>query len=114
MVSVFAQAVARISGSRPQRFPWHDAAAVNQLAQRHGATVRWHEGDLRITAESPEAYMATMEQTHPMSLAMRPLLEHAGVGEDLRAQALQALRGGNKDRHALSVISPYRVIDIRI
>lgn len=114
MVSVCARAVARISGSAPQRFPWHDGAVVEQLAQRHGATVRCHEGNLRITAESPEAYLATMEQTHPMSVAMRPLLEHAGVGEDLRAQALQALRDGNEDPYAFSVVSPYRVIDIRV
>jgi hypothetical protein len=47
-----------------------------------------------------------------MSLAMRPILERAGIAESVRLQALNALRQGNEDARRFLVHSPYRVIEI--
>jgi hypothetical protein len=112
MVGAFGRAMAAATGSTPRRFPWHDADAVGELAQRHGAQVAVHDGWLTITAESPEAYFDANEQSHPMSVAGRPVLEHAGTYGDVREQALAILREGNEDPEAFRVSSPYRVIEV--
>jgi len=104
--------VAAATGSTPRRFAWHDPEAVGELAARHDAHVRVHEGLLRITADSPEAYFAANEQSHPMSVAGRPVLERAGGYSEVREQALAILREGNEDPQAFRVSSPYRVIEV--
>ena len=112
MVGVFMRAVSEVTGSRPNRFAWSDEAAVTGLAARHGASVRWHDASLAISADSPEAYLATHEQKHPMSLAVRPLLEKAGISDAVRLQALDALRRGNERTGGFLIHSPYRVIEV--
>ena len=112
MVGTFGRAMAAATGSTPNRFAWHDSGAVRELGARHGARVRVHEGVLRITAESPEAYFAANERLHPMSVAGRPVLEHAGSYSEVREQALAILRDGNEDPGAFRVSSPYRVIEV--
>jgi SAM-dependent methyltransferase len=112
MVGVFARAIAAAVGSSPSRFSWHDTRAVGELAARHNADVRYHDGELKIVAESPEAYFAANEQ-HPMSVAGRPLLEGAGTAEATRERALKILQQGNEDPSAFRVTSPYRVIEVR-
>jgi hypothetical protein len=67
---------------------------------------------LKIIAESPEAYLAANERSHPMSIAGRPVLEHAGTYSEVREQALAVLREGNEDPTAFRVSSPYRVIEV--
>jgi SAM-dependent methyltransferase len=109
----FGRAIAAATGAAPDRFAWHDPQAVDELATRHGAQIRMHEGVLRITAESPEAYFQANEQCHPMSVAGRPLLEGAGTYSEVREPALAILREGNEDPQALRVSSPYRVIEVR-
>lgn len=113
MVGTFGRALAAASGSAPRRFAWHDVTAVRQLAAGHGARVKLHEGQLVITADSPEAYFDANERQHPMSLAGRPVLERAGTYEEVRERALAALREGNEDPQAFRVSSLYRVIEIR-
>lgn len=112
MVRTFGRAMAAATGSTPNRFAWHDSEAVAELAARHGARVRVHDGLLRITARSPEAYFAASERSHPMSVAGRPVLEHAGSYGEVREQALAILRDGNEDPEAFRVSSPYRVIEV--
>jgi SAM-dependent methyltransferase len=111
MVGVFARAMAAATGSSPPRFAWHDPQAVGDLAARHGAQVEFHDSELRIVGESPEAYFTANEQ-HPMSVAGRPVLERAGTIDAAREQALAILREGNEDPSAFRVKSPYRVIEI--
>ncbi len=111
MVGTFGRAMAAATGSTPNRFAWHDPEAVGELAARNGARVRIHEGVLTITGESPEAYFAANER-HPMSVAGRPVLEHAGSYREVRDQALAILRNGNEDPEAFRVSSPYRVIEV--
>jgi SAM-dependent methyltransferase len=112
MVGIFGRAMAAATGSTPERFPWHDSTAVGELAARHGVTVRIHEGQLRIRAESPEAYLAANEQTHPMSIAGRAVLERAGTYFEVRENALAILRDANEDPDAFQVFSPYRVVEV--
>ena len=112
MAATFARAVAAATGHRPHRFPWHDADAVGGLAARHRAHVQIHEGLLRITAASPEAYLEVNEQQHPVSVAGRPVLERAGTYRQVRHEALRVLREGNEDPQAFRVFSPYRVIEV--
>ena len=112
MVATFSRALAAATGRRPHHFAWHDADAVGELAARRRAHVQIHEGQLCITAASPEAYLEANEQQHPVSVAGRPVLERAGTYSQVRNEALRILRQGNEDPQALRVSSPYRVIEV--
>ena len=112
IVATFGRALAAATGRRPHRFAWHDADAVGGLAARHRALVQIHEGQLRITAASPEAYLEANEQQHPVSVAGRPVLERAGTYGQVRNQTLRILRQDNEDPQAFRVSSPYRVIEV--
>jgi SAM-dependent methyltransferase len=114
MVGVFGRALAEATGRTPTRFAWHDVVAVRELAAHSGARVLVHEGELAISAESPEAYFEANEHQHPMSVTGRPVLEQAGTYAEVRERALAALRDGNEDSPAFRVSSPYRVIEIRL
>jgi hypothetical protein len=48
-----------------------------------------------------------------MSVAGRPVLEHAGSYSEVRERALAILRERNEDPEAFRVSSPYRVIGVR-
>ncbi|HEY2654886.1 MAG TPA: methyltransferase domain-containing protein [Solirubrobacteraceae bacterium] len=112
VVGVLGRAMAAATGSTPKRFAWHDPDAVRELAARHDAEIQVRDAQLDITGESPEAHFAMNEQTHPMSIAGRPILERAGTYEGVREQALAILREANEDPQAFHVSSPYRVIEI--
>ena len=113
MVRSFGRAIAAVTASPPNWLAWHYAGPVGELAERDGAQIRTHDGQLRITAASPEAYFDANEQHQPMSLAGRPLLERAGTYRDVRDAALAILCEGNQDPDAFMVSSPYRVIEVR-
>jgi len=113
IAATFGRAVAAVTGRRPPRFAWHDADAVDVLAARHRAHLQIHEGQLCITAASPEAYLDANEQQHPVSVAGRPVLERAGTYAQVRNEALRILREGNEDPQAFRVSSPYRVVEVR-
>lgn len=113
MVGTLGRALSAAIGSSPNRFAWHDPEIVGELAARHDAHVRFHDGRLSITAESAEAYFAANEQLHPMSLAGRPVLERAGSYSKVREEAIAILREGNEDPEAFRVSSPYRLLEVR-
>jgi SAM-dependent methyltransferase len=52
MVGTFTRAAAAVTGQAPERFAWHDPAAVGDLAARHGATVSVADGEVAFTAAS--------------------------------------------------------------
>ena len=112
MNGVFARAMAAATGFTPSRFDWHDSDAVRALSARHGAEVSFHPGELRIEAESPEAFLAAAED-HPMTVAGLPILERAGTAETTRKQALAVLREGNEDSSRFRVTNPYRLIGLQ-
>lgn len=97
----------------PQRFAWSDTAAVASLAAEAGLaleeTVR---SQLPIRSASPESYVAA-GQEHPMALAMRPVVERAGVGAELQAAMTAVLRDANEDPSGFLVHSPYVVHHLR-
>lgn len=113
VLGVIGRAMVAATGPAPERFAWHDPDAVRELAARHDAEIRVHDAELNITGESPEAHFAMNEQTHPMSLAGRPVLERAGTYGEVREQALAILREANEDPQGFRVTSPYRVIEVR-
>jgi SAM-dependent methyltransferase len=112
MVNIFNRAVGEATGQARERFGWHDLDAVRPIVTRHGATVEAIDGELALTADSPEAYYAENEEHHPMSLAMGPLLARAGTYEATREEALALLREGNEDPERFRITSPYRVLQI--
>jgi SAM-dependent methyltransferase len=112
MTEVIITAIGTALGSEIPRFPWHDQAIVGRLAAKLGATVRVREGEVVFSRSSPEAYLHDQETQHPMTIAARALLQHAGTYDDVRAQMLDALRRGNEDG-TFSTTSRYRVIELR-
>ena len=112
MVATFGRAIAAATERTQARFALHEPDVVGRLAARHRAHVEIHQGQLSITAASPEAYLEANEQQHPVSVAGRPVLERAGTYGQVRNEALRILRQGNEDPQAFRVTSPYRVIDV--
>jgi SAM-dependent methyltransferase len=114
MVSALARGVLAAGGPERPRFDWHDPAAIAAIAASQGATVDAEDASLVIEGESPETYFADGEQHHPMSVAMRPLIERSGRYQEVRQEAIAALRAGNEDAAAFRVTSPYRVIRLTL
>ena len=112
MTQVLVNAIGAALGTEIRRFRWHDQTAVGQLAAKYGANVRVHEGEVVVARSTPEAYLHDQETHHPMTIAARGLLEHAGTYEAVRARMLDALRRGDGDG-AFSSTSRYRVIELR-
>jgi hypothetical protein len=112
LVSNFARALATVTGPAPARFPWHDRAAVGDLAARHGLTPVFHDATLAIEAASPEAYLEANERDHPFSVSGRAVLERAGTAAEVHERALAILREANENPAAFRVSSPYRLIEL--
>lgn len=114
ILAMFADAVAEATGRpSPTRFPWHEPAELAAVAQIRGAEVRAYEEQLRITAPSPEQYLALGERDHPLSAARRQPLERAGTYAATCERALAVLRDANEDPGGFVVHSPYHVIELR-
>lgn len=112
MVGVFMRAVAEALGARPPRFPWHDPPAVAGLLSGHRVELGCHDGMLPISAGSAEEYLER-QRSHPMSVAIAPVLDAAGTARATYEEALAVLRAANESGDAFRVTSPYRVIEIR-
>ena len=112
MTEVLVAAIGAALGRKIPRFPWHDQGAVGQLAAKYGANVRVHEGEVVFARSTPEAYLRDQETHHPMTIAARGLLQHAGTYAAVRAQMLDALRPADGDG-AFSTTTRYRVIELR-
>lgn len=98
----------------PQRFPWSDPAVVAELASGAGLVLRGTSpGELAIRDRSPEAYVLA-GQEHPMALAVRPVLDGAGVSDEARAAMTAVLREANEDAGAFLVHSPYVVHELHL
>lgn len=110
MVAAFVDAM---PGPGRNPFPWHDPGAVGDLAAAHRIEARFHDGRLEIADDSPAAYLDRQGDAHPMSCAMRPVLERAGTYAEARERALAALHAGNEEPGGFRVSSPYRVVELR-
>ncbi len=115
MIAAMGRIVRRVAAGPPApRFPWADAEAVAALAGEAGLALDdTTQAKLAIRAASPEAYIAA-GQEHPMSLGVRPLIEQAGVADELRDAMTAVLRDANEDPSAFLVHSPYVVHHLSI
>ena len=113
LMGCIARAVAAATNEPvPERFAWHDRDTVAEIALRHGARVDTHDGEIQFRGESPEAYFAAQDASHPHSVASRALLESAGLYDDVRLEGIAALRDWNEDPEAFRVTSSYRVLEL--
>ena len=110
---VVITAVGAALGTEILQFPWHDQTAVGRLAAKLGASVRAREGEVVFSWSSPEAHLHDQETHHPLMIAARGLLQHAGTWDTVREQMLDALRRGNEDGSLFRATSRYRVIELR-
>jgi SAM-dependent methyltransferase len=110
MLTAMSHVVGRITSSvPPRRFPWSDSDAVASLAAEAGLALgATSRAELPIRAASPEAYFAA-GRNHPMALAVRPVIERAGAGAEVRDAAMSVLREANEDTDGFLVHSPYVV-----
>jgi SAM-dependent methyltransferase len=96
----------------PRRFPWSDPAALGPLAVREGLALEaTTTAELTIRDSSPEAYVLA-GQEHPMALAVRPVIERAGVGAEVQEAMTAVLREANEDPEGFLVHSPYVVHEL--
>ncbi len=96
-----------------QRFAWSDPGAVVPLTDGTGLALEaTTSGQLAIRGASPEAYVAA-GQEHPMTIAMRPVVQQAGVEAEVREAMTTVLRKANEDPSGFLVHSPYVVHELR-
>ena len=115
MLGAMGRILARVSQVHPpQRFTWADPAAVGPLATRAGLTLQsTARAALAIRDSSPEAYVLA-GQEHPTALAVRPLIERAGVAAEVQEAMTAILCAANEDPEGFLVHSPYVVHELRI
>jgi hypothetical protein len=113
MLAAMRRVVARVApGSPPNRFAWSDPDAVASIAAGAGLVLQsTTRAELAIRAASPEAYVAGGRE-HPMAVAMRPMVERAGVDKEMQDAMTTILRDANEDRDAFLVHSPYVVHEL--
>jgi SAM-dependent methyltransferase len=111
-IGIVSRAMAEATGRTRERFPWHDVDAVRAVAEPLGASVDAEDAAIAFNAASPEAYVTVGRANHPMYQSARPLLERAGIFEEVTGRVLDVLRAGNEDAGAFRVTSHYRVLRI--
>ena len=115
MLAAMGRIVARVTGRPPpNRFPWADADALAATAAEVGLVLdgQHSRASWPIRAASVEAYIAAGEE-HPMALAVRPVAEQGGVGDEIRDAMTAVLREANEDPDRFLVHSPYVVHVLR-
>ena len=98
------------SASAPPPFPWHDAAAVDELLGPRGFSVTRTEHTLSFTGSSPRAFLESELHDHPLWLQGRQQLEPRGEWEALPERALAILENANEQPGGLRVSSRYVVV----
>ena len=114
MFGAMGRIIARITPApSPRRFAWFDPASVRPLAAGAGLTLQiTTPGELPIRGTSPEAYLAA-GQDHPMVLAVRPIIQQAGVGSEVEQAMTAVLRDANEDPGGFLIHTPYVVHQLR-
>jgi SAM-dependent methyltransferase len=114
MLTAMGRIIGRVTTAPPpKRTAWADPHVVAALAGEAGLMLDdTTRGELPIRAASPEAYIAA-GQEHPMAVATRPVIERAGVGDEVRSAMTAVLREANEDPGGFLVHSPYVVHELR-
>jgi SAM-dependent methyltransferase len=98
----------------PERFPWHDLATLEQLADPHGLSVSVEQLALTFAAASPEAQVELDAENHPVWLDAIAQLRAAGADESVaKDAALAALRDINEDPAGFRATSHYVIATLR-
>ena len=115
MLGAMGRVLGRVTQSPPpRRFPWSDPGAIAELAGEAGLVLKGtSRGELAIRDSSPEAYVLA-GQEHPMALAVRPVLDRAGVSDEAREAMTAVLREANEENGAFLVHSPYVVHQLHV
>ncbi len=93
----------------PAPFAWHEEARLRELFEPHALDVTLEEQTISFTAPSPEEFVDTEAENHPLAVAARPIVEGAGRGEELRRRILEIYEEANEDPSAFRVTSRYVV-----
>lgn len=114
MLTAMGRIIGRVTAAPPPpRFAWSDPEAVASVAAKASlvldSTMR---GELPIRDASPEEYVLAGQQ-HPMALAVRPLVERAGISHEIQEAMTTVLHEANEDPTAFLVHSPYVVHELR-
>jgi SAM-dependent methyltransferase len=90
LLGILATAVKEVTGHSMAdgRVDWHDPAVLTDLFEPHGFQVSAVTKDLTISTASAEDYWSTRIAAHPLGVATLPLLEQAGVLDDVRSRML--------------------------
>jgi SAM-dependent methyltransferase len=115
MLGALGRIVRRLTEApAPQRFAWFDSGAVREIAAPAGLALKsTTPGELAIRDSSPEAYIAAGGQ-HPVSIAIRPVLERGDAEREATAAMTAVLRAANEDPGGFLVHSPYVVHELRV
>ncbi len=115
MLTVRNQILGRVMQGPPQKgFGWADREPLAGAAAEAGLVLATTtQGELPVRAASPEQYVDAA-QDHPMALAVRPLVERAGIADELREAMTAVLRAGNEEPDAFLVHNPYVVHELHV
>lgn len=96
----------------PPPFAWHEESSLRELFGPLGFSVVVEGHDLPFFASSPEDFVRTEEENHPLVVRSRPALVDAGVADELREGMCQIYAEGNEDRRGFRVTSRYVVAEL--
>jgi SAM-dependent methyltransferase len=96
----------------PQPFAWHEQAALEGLFGPRGFSVTVQGHDLPFNAASPEVFVQTEEENHPLAVRARPAVVEAGLADELREGMIRIYSEGNEDQSGFRVTSRYVVAEL--
>lgn len=105
------EAVMRALGipAGPPEFPWHERDALEQLFTPHGFAVTTERHGLAFTAASPDDFLDSQFDNHPLAVAGRRILERHHALDEVREHALTVLRAANEEPGGFRVTTDYIV-----
>ena len=114
-VQLMRGTVMEVLGEPPQPppFAWHEESALSELFGPRGFSVTVEERELPFFSSSPEAFVQTEEENHPLVVRSRPALVEAGVADELRQGMREIYAEGNEDPSGFRVTSRYVVAELR-
>ncbi len=93
-------------------FPWHEAEALQALLGAHGFTPTLSEQELAFTADSPEAFIDSELENHPLWVLTARAIPPERLRE-VRERAVEVLTERNEDPDAFRVTSRYVIATAR-
>ena len=96
----------------PPSFAWHDREALAGLFGPLGFThVELARHSLAFMASSARAYLDAQNDSHPLAVAGRAILDATGQLDDVHAEMLAVLEAANEVPAAFAVTADYVVAD---